>query len=187
LFEGADVRADPHAAALRRVATPVLKYWTCKRAPVHAVEALECLGGAGYVEESGLPRLFRQSPLNGIWEGSGNVICLDVLRVMGRSPESLEVLLDELTGSTGHDPRLDAALKDVQQELTDLEDLEARARSIVERLALVLQASLLVRFGDRAVADAFCASRLGPAGGRAYGTLPRGVDSDHIVERARVR
>jgi putative acyl-CoA dehydrogenase len=187
LFEGADARADPHAAALRRVATPVIKYWTCKRAPVHAVEALECLGGAGYVEESGLPRLFRQSPLNGIWEGSGNVICLDVLRVMARSPESVEVLLGELAGATGHDPRLDAALKDVQQELTDLEDLEGRARTVVERLALVLQGVLLVRFGDPAVADAFCASRLGPAGGRAYGTLPRGVDSDHIIERARVR
>jgi putative acyl-CoA dehydrogenase len=187
LFEGADAQADEHAAALRRVATPVLKYWTCKRAPVHAVEALECLGGAGYVEESGLPRLFRQSPLNGIWEGSGNVICLDVLRVMGRSPESVEILLAELAGAAGHDPRLDAALKDVQQELTDLEDLEARARSIVERLALALQGSLLVRFGDTAVADAFCASRLGPAGGRAYGTLPRGVDTDHIVERVRIR
>jgi putative acyl-CoA dehydrogenase len=99
----------------------------------------------------------------------------------------VEILLAELSEATGHDPRLDAALKDVQQELTDLEDLEARARSIVERLALVLQGSLLVRFGDAAVADAFCASRLGPAGGRAYGTLPRGVDTDHIVERARIR
>jgi putative acyl-CoA dehydrogenase len=187
LFEAADAQADPRATALRRVATPVLKYWTCKRAPVHAVEALECLGGAGYVEESGLPRLLRQSPLNGIWEGSGNVICLDVLRVMGRSPESVEVLLDELSGATGHDPHLDAALKDVQQELTDLEDLESRARSVVERLALVLQGSLLVRYGDTAVADAFCASRLGPAGGRAYGTLPRGVDTERIVERARIR
>ena len=111
----------------------------------------------------------------------------DVLRVMGRSPESVEIMLAELGEATGHDPRLDAALKDVQQELTDLEDLEARARSIVERLALVLQGPLLVRFGDHAVADAFCASRLGPAGGRAYGTLPRGVDTDHIVERARIR
>ena len=187
LFEAADAQGDAHATALRRVATPVLKYWTCKRAPVHAGEALECLGGAGYVEESGLPRLFRQSPLNGIWEGSGNVICLDVLRVMGRSPESVEVLVDELAGASGLDPRLDAALKDVQQELTDLEDLEARARSIVERLALVLQGSLLVRYGDAAVADAFCASRLGPAGGRAYGTLPRGVDTERIVERTRIR
>ncbi len=187
LFEAADAQADTHATALRRVATPVLKYWTCKRAPAHASEALECLGGAGYVEESGLPRLFRQSPLNGIWEGSGNVICLDVLRVMGRSPESVEVLVDELAGASGLDPRLDAAMKDVQQELTDLEDLEARARSIVERLALVLQGSLLVRYGDAAVADAFCASRLGPAGGRAYGTLPRGVDTERIVERTRIR
>ena len=111
---------------MRRVATPVIKYWTCKRAPVHAVEALECLGGAGYVEESGLPRLFRQSSLNGIWEGSGNVICLDVLRVMARNPESVEVLLGELAGATGHDPRLDAALKDIQQELTDLDQIVLR-------------------------------------------------------------
>src|SRR3954452_9056755 len=102
LFDRAGA-GDERAVALRRIATPVLKYWTCKRAPVHAVESLECLGGAGYVEESGMPRVFRQSPLNGIWEGSGNVICLDVLRAMGRNPEAVEVLFDELGTTTGDD------------------------------------------------------------------------------------
>src|SRR4029079_4757812 len=101
---------NERAAALRRVATPVLKYWICKRAPVHAVESLECLGGAGFVEESGMPRVFRQSPLNGIWEGSGNVICLDVLRAMGRNPEAVEVLIDELSATAGSDRRYDEAL-----------------------------------------------------------------------------
>jgi putative acyl-CoA dehydrogenase len=184
LFDAAGrQQPDERAVALRRIATPVLKYWTCKRAPVHAVEALECLGGAGFVEESGMPRVFRQSPLNGIWEGSGNVICLDVLRAMGRNPEGIEVLLDEMTSTTGADRRLDEAVERLQKELTDLDDLEVRARHVVEQMALCLQGTLLVRHAPAVVADAFCATRLGPDGGRAFGTLPRHVDTASIVAR----
>jgi putative acyl-CoA dehydrogenase len=174
---------DARAASLQRLALPIVKYWTCKRAPVHAAEALECLGGAGYVEESGLPRLFRQSPLNGIWEGSGNVICLDVLRAMARSPESVEVLFDELRAAAGHDQRLDDTVEALGKDLTDLDDLEWRARRLVEQLALALQASLLIRFGPDGVARSFIATRIGGDQGRAFGSLPRGTDAGSIIER----
>jgi putative acyl-CoA dehydrogenase len=174
---------DERAVELRRLATPVLKYWTCKRAPVHAVEALECLGGNGYVEESGMPRLYRESPLASIWEGSGNVQCLDVLRAMARNPASVETFFAEIDEARGTDARLDAAAAELRAELSDLEAIEARARRIVEWMALVLQGSLLVRFGDHAVADAFSASRLGGDAGRAFGTLPAGTDFGPIIER----
>ena len=174
---------DEQAQALRRLATSVLKYWTCKRAPMHAAEALECLGGNGYVEESHMPRLFRESPLNGIWEGSGNVQCLDVLRGMARNPESLEAFLAEVDQGRGADARLDAAAAALRKELADPDGLEARARRLVERMALVLQGSLLARFGDEAVADAFCASRLEGDAGRAFGTLPADTDFGRIIER----
>ncbi len=174
---------DQRAVELRRLATPVLKYWTCKRAPVHAVEALECLGGNGFVEESGMPRLYRESPLASIWEGSGNVQCLDVLRAMARSPESVEAFLAEVAEAGGAEPRVDAAVAALRDELSDLESIEARARSVVERMALALQGSLLVRYGDPAVADAFCASRLAGESGRAFGTLPPGTDFGRIIER----
>jgi len=176
---------DEHEAALLRLLTPVVKYWTCKRAPQHAAEALECLGGAGYVEESPLPRLYRQSPVNGVWEGSGNVICLDVLRAMARSPESVDAYWAEVGRAAGADPRLDAAVDALGKELTDLDAIELRARRVVEQLALVLQASLLVRHAPAPVADAFCATRLGGDGGRAFGTLPPGIDVAAIVDRAR--
>jgi putative acyl-CoA dehydrogenase len=172
---------DEAAAGLRRLGMPIAKYWLCKRAPVHAAEALECLAGNGYVEESGLPRLFRQSPLNGIWEGSGNVQCLDVLRAIGRSPTSVEALLAEVTAANGADRRLDEAVVAVQKDLTEL--TEASARTLVERLALVLQGALLVRDGHPAVADAFVATRLGGQGGRAFGTLPTTVDTSAILRR----
>ena len=177
--------ADAHEVAFRRVATAVGKYWLCKRHPMLAAEALECLGGNGYVEESILPRLFRESPLNGIWEGSGNVICLDVLRAMARSPESVEAYFAELDGAAGGDHRLDAAVERLRRELADTSQIEARARRIVENMALALQGALLVRHGHPAVADAFCASRLDGDWGRAFGTLPTGVDGHAIVERAR--
>jgi putative acyl-CoA dehydrogenase len=177
--------ADAHEVAFRRVATAVGKYWLCKRHPMLAAEALECLGGNGYVEESILPRLFRESPLNGIWEGSGNVICLDVLRAMARSPESVEAYFAELDGAAGGDHRLDAAVERLRRELADTSQIEARARRIVENMALALQGALLVRHGHPAVADAFCASRLDGDWGRAFGTLPTGVDVHAIVERAR--
>jgi putative acyl-CoA dehydrogenase len=171
------------AQEFKRLANAVLKYWITKRAPAHAAEALECLGGNGYVEESGMPRLYRESPLNSIWEGSGNVQCLDVLRGMAKNPTSLEAFFAEVDEAAGADERLDAAASELRDELTDLDAIESRARRVVEWMALVLQGSLLVRFGDEAVADAFCASRLGGDAGRAFGTLPPGVDFRRIVER----
>jgi putative acyl-CoA dehydrogenase len=174
---------NERAIELRRLATPVLKYWTCKRAPVHAVEALECLGGNGYVEESGMPRLYRESPLASIWEGSGNVQCLDVLRAMAKSPASVETFFAEIDEARGADPRLDNAAAELREELSDLEAIEARARRVVEWMALVLQGSLLVRYGDQAVADAFSASRLGGDAGRAFGTLPAQTDFGRIIDR----
>jgi putative acyl-CoA dehydrogenase len=174
---------DEDDTELRRLATPVLKYWICKRGPAHAVEALECFGGNGYVEESGMPRLFRESPLSSIWEGSGNVQCLDVLRAIARSPESVDAFFAEVDEAAGAEPRLDSYAASVREELGDLEAIEARARRVVERMALALQGSLLVRFGDPAVADAFCASRLAGEWSGAFGTLPVGTDFGAIVER----
>ncbi len=142
------------ATQFKRIANAVLKYWLCKRAVPHAGEALECFGGNGFVEESGMPRLYRESPLNSIWEGSGNVQCLDVLRAMVRGPEALEAFFGEVDEAAGDDARLDAATASLREELGRMEDIETRARRVVERMALVLQGSLLVRFGDPAVADA---------------------------------
>jgi putative acyl-CoA dehydrogenase len=169
--------------AFRRLALAVTKYWVCKRGPAHAAEALECLGGNGYVEDSGMPRLYREAPLMSIWEGSGNVAALDALRAMAREPESVAAFLAELDAARGADRRLDAAVAGLRAELADTADLELRARRLVERMALALQGSLLVRHGHPAVADAFCASRLSGDGGAAFGTLPRGVDVRAIVER----
>ncbi|HEX6153696.1 MAG TPA: isovaleryl-CoA dehydrogenase [Solirubrobacterales bacterium] len=177
---------DEEAQNLKRIANAVLKYWICKRAPMHAGEALECLGGNGYVEESGMPRLFRESPLNSIWEGSGNVQCLDVLRAMVKSPASVEAFFAEVADGAASEPRLQAFTESLRDELPgDLETIEARARRVVEKMALALQASLLVRYGDEAVADAFCASRLAGDWGQAFGTLPAGTDFGHIIERHR--
>jgi putative acyl-CoA dehydrogenase len=169
----------------RRLAVAVTKFWVTKRCPVVAAEALECLGGNGYVEESGMPRIFRESPLNSVWEGSGNVQALDVLRVLQREPQALRAFLGELGLARGADHRLDGAVKDLLSELADLDAVESRARRIVERMALVLQGSLLVRFAPAAVADAFCASRLGGDWGTTFGTLPHSLDLAAIVERAR--
>ena len=168
----------------RRLATAVCKFWICKRTPPHVAEALECLGGNGYVEESQLPRLYRESPLNSIWEGSGNVNALDVLRALSREPDAVAAFLAELELAAGADRRLDAAIRRLRDELDSDAELEPRARRLVERLALALQGSLLVRHGDHAVADAFCASRLGD-GGSVYGTLPAGLDLRSIVARHR--
>jgi len=167
-----------------RIATAVLKYWTNKRAPQLIYEAMECLGGGGYVEESLLPRLYREAPVNSIWEGSGNVICLDVLRAMEREPETVPAVLREAEAARGSDRRLDATLDRLRGELTAGEDAQSRARRLVERLATALQASLLVRHAPAAVADAYCATRLGADGGFNYGTLPPGCDVDAILSRA---
>jgi putative acyl-CoA dehydrogenase len=175
------------AQLFKRVATAVGKYWACKRAPNHAFEAMECLGGNGYVEDSGMPRLYREAPLTSIWEGSGNVISLDVLRALSRSPRALEVFIAEVSLAQGADTRLDAHIERLQAQLfgEDPATLETRARRVVESMALALQGSLLVRGAPPAVADAFCASRLGGEGGLEYGTLGAGADFETIIERSR--
>ncbi|MGH3876335.1 MAG: acyl-CoA dehydrogenase family protein [Actinophytocola sp.] len=178
---------DEQEAAFRRLGLAVSKYWVCKRASTHAAEALECLGGNGYVEESGMPRLYREAPLISIWEGSGNVAALDVLRAM---VSGTEAFFAEVDRSAGADRRLDGSVERLKVELSRLSDpvaAQTAARRLVERMALVLQGSLLVRYGHPAVADAFCASRLGGDWGVAFGTLPSGVDTAAIVERARFK
>ncbi len=162
----------------------VAKYWVCKRGPAHAAEALECLGGNGYVEESGMPRLYREAPLVSIWEGSGNVAALDALRAMAKRPETVQAFLGELDLAAGADRRLDRSIAELRKQLGDPTDLEYRTRRLVEAMALAFQGSLLVRYGSPAVADAFCASRLGGDHGGAFGTLPPGVDTGAIIERA---
>jgi putative acyl-CoA dehydrogenase len=176
---------DEGESAFRRLATTVSKYWVCKLTPMVVAEALECLGGNGYVEESPLPRLFRESPLNSLWEGAGNVNALDVWRGVVREPESVEALLEEIRLAAGADERLDRASVHLESELADGDDLEFRARSVAGNAAICLQASLLVRHAPSEVADAFCATRLDGATGRPFGTLPRGTDCRAIVERHR--
>ncbi|MFF0221994.1 acyl-CoA dehydrogenase family protein [Streptomyces sp. NPDC004629] len=171
--------------ALLRLAVPAAKYWVTKRCTPVAVEAAECLGGNGYVEESGLPRLVRESPLNSVWEGAGNVQALDVLRALRREPQALDAFLLEVGLARGADHRLDGAVKALLTELGDLESVEGRARRLVERMALVLQGSLLVRYAPPEVADTFCASRLGGDWGSAFGTLPPSLDLASVVDRAR--
>src|SRR5580658_10514565 len=181
-------RGDEQERAFRRLALAVTKYWVCKRAPMHAAEALECLGGNGYVEESGMPRLYREAPLASIWEGSGNVAALDALRALTRQPETAEAFFAELDQAAGADRRLDLAVGRLRKELSD--PSEARARYLAEGMALALQGALLVRHGDAAVADAFVASRLADGTGEfrgwghAYGTLASGTDTAAIIRRA---
>ncbi|GGT98706.1 acyl-CoA dehydrogenase [Streptomyces lateritius] len=172
--------------AFARIAVPAAKYWVTKRCTPLVAEALECLGGNGYVEESGMPRLLRESPLNSIWEGSGNIQALDVLRALRQEPAALDAFLTEVGRARGADHRLDRAITAVLTELADLDGIEARARRLAERMALVLQGSLLVRWAPPEVADAFCASRLGGDWGSAFGTLPHTLDLGTVVERARV-
>jgi len=175
---------DEGEAAFRRLAVAVSKYWITKRWPAHAAESLECLGGNGYVEESGMPRLYREAPLYGIWEGSGNVSALDVLRAMTKEPAAIDAFLAELDAA-GSDRRLDEAVRALRRDLSDPAGAEGRARRTVGCMALALQGSLLVRHGDPAVAEAFCASRLGGDWGSTFGTLPGGLEFESILERAR--
>ncbi len=196
-------RGDAGAELLRRIAAPVLKYWTCKRAPAHAAEALECQGGFGYIEESRLARAYREAPLMSVWEGSGNVQALDVLRAVRSDPATLDALLSELGEAHGGDRRLDAAIDAVETEarrvagwrggtpgehparaLTEAAGDEAGARRLTGAMARCLQAALLVRHAPAPVADAFCATRLDGRGERAFGDLPTGIDLQAIVERA---
>ncbi|MEV6086159.1 acyl-CoA dehydrogenase family protein [Streptomyces parvulus] len=176
---------DERERALLRLAVPAAKYWVTKRCAPLVVEAAECLGGNGYVEESGMPRLVRESPLNSVWEGAGNVQALDVLRALGREPLAMDAYLTEVGLARGADHRLDAAIRGLLTELADLASAEGRARLLAERLALVLQGSLLVRYAPPEVANAFCAARLGGDGGAAFGTLPPTLDLASVVRRAR--
>ncbi|HZW13434.1 MAG TPA: acyl-CoA dehydrogenase family protein [Noviherbaspirillum sp.] len=179
---------DESEKLLMRIGTAVGKYWICKRTPGHAYEAMECIGGSGVMEDSIMPRLFRESPVNSIWEGSGNVQCLDMLRAMQREPASLEAYMREVRLAEGANKHLDRYVAQLVREFSDLGDIEYRARTVVEKMALALQGSLLVRNGHPAVADAFCASRLaGESSGLVYGNLPRGADCAAIIKRATPR
>ena len=175
---------DPREAALARIGTALGKYWVCKRAPALVNEAQECLGGAGYVEESMLPRLYRQAPLNSIWEGAGNIQCLDVLRALAREPETRDAFFAELDAARGASADLDREAIALGHALDDRSTLEARARRVVERMTLALQASILARAGIAAVADGFCASRLGADRGGAFGTLPPSTPLDALSQRS---
>ena len=175
---------DVAAAAFARIGTAVAKYWICKRAPGHVLEALECHGGPGYIEDSIMPRLYREAPVNSIWEGSGNVICLDVLRAIDRDEATLAAFLAEVDTTRGVNAALDAAVEALKSALANRKGLELQARAIVEQMAVVLQASLLVRYAPSSVAEAFCATRLGSRWSGAYGVLPGGVDLDGIIARA---
>jgi putative acyl-CoA dehydrogenase len=175
---------DPKAALFSRIATPIGKYWLNKRVVGHVYEAMECHGGAGYVEESVMPRLFRQSPLNSIWEGSGNVICLDVLRALTREPETAEIFIAELELALGANSLLDHAIGEVKARLTAGQGSETGARALVEHAALALQASLLLRHGPAALGDAFCTMRFGESTGYAYGSSATSIDVGPIIDRA---
>jgi putative acyl-CoA dehydrogenase len=172
--------ANDSERELQRMLTPIAKYWLCKRMTPVATEAMECLGGNGYVEESPLARLYREAPLNGIWEGSANVICLDVLRALAKSPDALEVLSQEV-GRDGVGAR---SIEEARGALRDPAIAETQARLIVERLALAMQSSLMKRHSDGAAADAFEASRITQQGGRTFGTLPAGTDAEALLKRA---
>ncbi|MBL8915035.1 MAG: acyl-CoA dehydrogenase family protein [Archangium sp.] len=177
-------RGDEKEAAFARMATAVGKYWVCKRAAVFVNEAQECLGGAGYVEEANLARLYRQAPLNSIWEGSGNIQCLDVLRAAMKEPASLQSVFAEVKAAQGQNAVLDTEMAKLVSDFADPATLEVRARSLVERLALCLQASVLIRAGNSAVSDAFCESRLGGQHGAAFGTLSAKAPFDVLINRA---
>lgn len=180
-----DAGEDPAEAVFRRLMTPAAKYWICKRGPGFAAEAMEVLGGSGYVEEAPLGRLYREMPVNSIWEGSGNIMCLDVLRAIARAPAALEVVMAELRPAAGANPHFDAGLRQLETRLR-AGVAEEEARSIVQLLVQVLQASLLLRFAPAAVADAFCASRLAEGATQgAFGTLPAGLAIGEILARAR--
>jgi putative acyl-CoA dehydrogenase len=190
LARALDHRQDDHEDALVRLVTAVGKYWICKRTPQHAYEAMECIGGSGVMEDSPFPRLYREAPVNAIWEGSGNVQCLDVLRAMQKTPAVVGAFFAELAKARGANATLDASVAALQREFSDLAELEYRARGLVERMALAIQAALLVQHAPAAVADAFCASRLqadAGSGHRQFGTLPRGVDCAALIERATPR
>lgn len=179
-----DQADDPAEAALARVGTAVAKYWNCKRCPGLVVEALECHGGPGYIEDSIMPRLYREAPLNSIWEGSGNIMGLDVLRAMTREPEAVSAFMTEVEKARGNNVNLDRCIDDLRIELDDKGGIEGRMRVVTEMMALALQGALLTRHAPNAVAEAFCASRLASRYRGAFGTLPKDCNLDDIIERA---
>jgi putative acyl-CoA dehydrogenase len=183
-----DESADnAEARSFARIATAIAKYWVCKRAPQMIGEALEVHGGNGYVEDHVVARLYREAPVNSIWEGSGNIICLDVLRALARTPDALDAVFAELDLARGAERRLDAWARDLKKDLARRHEAEMQARRLVERLAVALQAALLVQYGPATSAGAFCASRLDEDGCRQFGTLPPGLPLHEICERARVK
>jgi putative acyl-CoA dehydrogenase len=175
---------DPAEAAIKRIALPIAKYWVTKRASEVVREALECLGGNGYVEESMMPRLYRESPLNAIWEGSGNVIALDVLRAAGRSPDSLRMFMAELSAARGIDVRLDESISAAETAISEGQELEFEARRVVERLALAWAGGLVASHGDDDLFELYATSRLGEGHGGLYGTLRAGPQVESLVQRA---
>lgn len=179
-----DHRADAHEDALVRIATAVGKYWICKRTPQHAYEAMECIGGSGVMEDCMMPRLFRESPINAIWEGSGNVQCLDVLRAMQKSPEVVDALMTELAKAKGGHAALDAHIASLSKIFLRPQEMELQARRLVDGMALAIQSALLVQHAPSKVSDAFCRSRLQTQGAHNYGCLPADVDSQGIIQRA---
>ncbi|MEX2961146.1 acyl-CoA dehydrogenase family protein [Microbulbifer sp. TYP-18] len=178
-----DHRDQESQRLLLRLGAAVGKYWICKRTPHHAYEAMECLGGNGVVEDFITARLYRDAPINAIWEGSGNIQALDLLRAIGKTPSALVAWYDELDNSAGADPRLDRAVADLKNQFADLQEMEYRARYLVERMALTMQAHLLVQSGNSAVAEAFIAARLDAGGAHGTGCLPRGLDLATLIER----
>ena len=182
-----DDRAQEHEELLTRLCTGVGKYWICKRAPQHAVEAMECIGGSGVMEDSPMPRLFRESPVNAIWEGSGNVQCLDALRAIRKTPAVVQAYFDEVARARGGHAAVDRHVEQLKKELRDSPDIEYRARDLVDRMATILQAALLAQHAPHWVADAFCRSRLDGLGHHQFGALPADVEFDRIIERAMPR
>ncbi|HEY1944113.1 MAG TPA: isovaleryl-CoA dehydrogenase [Roseiarcus sp.] len=182
-----DNRADAHEDALVRLGAPIGKYWICKRTPSHAYEAMECIGGSGVMEDSPMPRLYREAPINAIWEGSGNVQCLDVLRAISRAPETLEAYFAEVDTARGEHRALDAHVAALKDDMRDLQDFEESARDLCDRLALGLLASAMAKGAPSANVDAFCRSRLEGRGQHNWGALPRGLDLAAIVKRAAPR
>ncbi len=179
-----DNRSIEQEDLLVRLVTAVGKYWICKRTPNHAFEAMECVGGSGVMEDSMLPRLYREAPVNSIWEGSGNVQCLDVLRALSKTPAVLDAFFAEIDIAKGENKALDQLNASLVKDLSDMGDIEYRARELVDRMALALQASLLARHAPGFISDAFCSSRLEQSRHHHYGALPRGVDCAAIVKRA---
>jgi putative acyl-CoA dehydrogenase len=179
-----DHRDNKHEGHMARLGTALGKYWICKRTSQHACEAMECIGGSGFMEDGPMPRLYREAPLNAIWEGCGNMQCLDVVRVFRKEPETVVAFFNEISAVRGHHALLDRYADELQSDLVDLSEVEYRARDIVDRMALSIQAAQLVRAAPSFVSDAFCRSRLDSRGHHQYGALPRGVDVVAILERA---